>query len=165
MSLDAFNGAPRDEAVTAVKPCLGIARWVAGVVDRRPYADREELLGTARSVAQPFTDSEIELALAQHPRLGEQATGSGAAARMSAAEQASLGERSDDFEAALAHGHAEYERKFDRVFLIRAAGRSRSEILTELERRLANSAQEERVEVARELREIAVLRLEKVINS
>ena len=40
--------------------------------------------------------------------------------------------------AALAEGNREYEQRFGRVFLIRAAGRSSSEVLAELRRRLGN---------------------------
>jgi 2-oxo-4-hydroxy-4-carboxy-5-ureidoimidazoline decarboxylase len=65
----------------------------------------------------------------------------------------------------LAAGNADYERRFDRVFLIRAAGRSRIEILSELERRLAHSDEQELPIVADELRQIALLRLQGVIES
>ena len=46
--------------------------------------------------------------------------------------------------AALAEGNREYEKRFDRVFLIRAAGRSSAEILAELHRRLGNDDETER---------------------
>ena len=62
--------------------------------------------------------------------------------------------------AELAAGNVAYEQRFDRVFLIRAAGRSADEILAELERRLENDDAAERDETVRQLREIAVLRLE-----
>ena len=46
----------------------------------------------------------------------------------------------------LAEGNRAYEERFDRVFLIRAAGRSAPEILEELERRLGNDDAAERAE-------------------
>ncbi len=45
------------------------------------------------------------------------------------------------------------------MFLIRAAGRSGEEMVRECERRLGNTKDEEFVEIARQLREIAMLRL------
>ncbi len=51
------------------------------------------------------------------------------------------------------------------MFLIRAAGRSEAEILGALEARLANDPETERGVVASELREIAVLRLERLVTS
>lgn len=165
MTLDEFNNATRDAAVTAIQPCLDISRWVETIADQRPFENTQALLETARHAAEPFTQAEIDGALAHHPRIGERAAGSGTEARMSAAEQASLGDSSTELEAELAAGNADYERKFDRVFLIRAAGRSRSEILAELKRRMAHTEDEELPVIAGQLREIALLRLEGVINS
>ncbi|HET7315652.1 2-oxo-4-hydroxy-4-carboxy-5-ureidoimidazoline decarboxylase [Salinisphaera sp.] len=165
MTLEEFNTIDRDTAVAAVRPCLDIARWGEAIVDRRPYPDLAFVLDTARVAAEPFTTAEIDSALAHHPRIGERAAGSGAEARMSAAEQAGLGDSSAELEQALADGNADYERRFDRVFLIRAAGRSRSEILSELERRMAHTEDEELAVIAGQLREIALLRLEGVIDS
>jgi len=64
---------------------------------------------------------------------------------------------------ALRAGNAEYEKKFGRVFLIRAAGRSGPEILEALNARLLHDYTQELAVVRRELTEIAVLRLEKVL--
>jgi 2-oxo-4-hydroxy-4-carboxy-5-ureidoimidazoline decarboxylase len=71
----------------------------------------------------------------------------------------------DDTEvlAALAEGNRAYEGRFDRVFLIRAACRSSSEILSELRRRLRNDDDTERAETVAALREIALLRLKDVM--
>jgi len=63
----------------------------------------------------------------------------------------------------LAGGNREYEQRFDRVFLVRAARRSSSEILAELRRRLDNDDDTERAETAAALREIALLRLKDVM--
>ena len=63
----------------------------------------------------------------------------------------------------LAAGNRAYEERFDRVFLIRAAGRDAPEILAELERRLGNDDATERGETVTQLREIALLRLEQVV--
>jgi 2-oxo-4-hydroxy-4-carboxy-5-ureidoimidazoline decarboxylase len=62
----------------------------------------------------------------------------------------------------MAQGNAAYEARFGRVFLIRAAGRSRAEIFGELERRLDNDDATELRETAEQLRDIAVLRLQTV---
>ena len=61
-------------------------------------------------------------------------------------------------------GNAAYEARFGRVFLVRAAGRSSSEILAELERRLGNDEATERAETVTALRDIALLRLEGLVG-
>ena len=60
-------------------------------------------------------------------------------------------------------GNAAYEQRFDRVFLIRAAGRSAEEILAELDRRLENDDATERAETVDNLRQITALRLEQAL--
>jgi len=64
----------------------------------------------------------------------------------------------------LAEGNRAYEEKFGHVFLIRAAGRDATEILSELERRLSNDEGTERAETLGALRQIALLRLEQVVS-
>ena len=64
----------------------------------------------------------------------------------------------------LAAGNRAYEQRFSRVFIIRAAGRTRAEILAELERRLTLDDATELVIVGEQLRDIALLRLEKLFG-
>lgn len=68
-----------------------------------------------------------------------------------------------DVRDAIATGNAAYERRFGRVFLIRAAGRSPEQILAALTARLGNDDATEDAVVAGELREIALLRLEQAV--
>ena len=143
MEIETFNAASRDDAI----------------VDARPYTSIDAVLQCARSAAEPFTQAEIDGALAHHPRIGERARGSGAEAKFSTTEQAGLGTSSHDIEHALRQGNRDYENKFGRVFLIRAAGRDRAEILAELHRRMHNDTATELREIGAQLREIALGRL------
>jgi 2-oxo-4-hydroxy-4-carboxy-5-ureidoimidazoline decarboxylase len=160
MQLEQFNSGGHAEAVAFLRPCLDIQRWIDELANARPYSSIEALLAAGRSAANPFTPAEIEAALAHHPRIGERAQGDSAEARLSAAEQAGLGEADAAVARALAEGNRLYEAKFRQVFLIRATGRSRAEILTALNTRLAHTAEEEQPIIGQQLREIAVLRLE-----
>jgi 2-oxo-4-hydroxy-4-carboxy-5-ureidoimidazoline decarboxylase len=160
MHLEQFNAASRAEAADALRPCLDIQRWIDDVADARPYPDLEALLEAGRAAAEPFTPAEIDAALAHHPRIGERAKGNSTEARLSQAEQAGLGEADAAVAEALAEGNRAYEEKFAQVFLIRAAGRSREEILAALNTRLGHTPAEEQAIIGEQLREIAVLRLE-----
>ena len=157
--LDAFNSAGRSEAIALLRPCLDIPRWCASLVDGRPYASVAELEAAAESAASPFTVDEVDAALAHHPRIGERPAGSGAEASMSRAEQAGVDPSDAAGAAALAEGNRAYEQRFGRVFLIRAAGRSATEILGALNERLEHTDAEEQPVVADQLRQIALLRL------
>ena len=164
MHLEQFNAASRTEAVGALRPCLDIQRWIDELADARPYADLDTLLEAGRRAADPFTPAEIEAALAHHPRIGERAQGSSTEARLSQSEQAGLGEADAAVAEALAEGNRIYDEKFGQVFLIRAAGRSREEILAALNTRLGHTPEEEQAIIGQQLREIAVLRLEGLIG-
>ena len=95
------------------------------------------------STPRELDDDELEAALARHPRIGERA-GAGHDAAFSAREQSGVDRSDADVAARLADGNRAYEERFDRVFLIRAAGRDAAEILAELERRLDNDDETER---------------------
>jgi 2-oxo-4-hydroxy-4-carboxy-5-ureidoimidazoline decarboxylase len=120
------------------------------------------VLHRARSAASSFTDAELDAALGRHPKIGEQA-GAGHDADFSAREQSAVADADPAVTEAIRAGNAEYEDRFDRVFLIRAAGRPATEILAELRRRLSNTPEAERAEVVTQLREIALTRLETVL--
>ncbi|MGY4541947.1 2-oxo-4-hydroxy-4-carboxy-5-ureidoimidazoline decarboxylase [Arthrobacter sp. UYNi723] len=160
MHFEQFNTAGRPEATDFLRPCLDIQRWIDELADARPYSSFDALLAAGRSAANPFTPAEIEAALAHHPRIGERAQGDSAEARLSQSEQAGLGVADAAVAEALAEGNRAYEEKFGQVFLIRAAGRSREEILAALNTRLAHAPEAEQSIIGQQLREIAVLRLE-----
>ncbi|BCW80298.1 2-oxo-4-hydroxy-4-carboxy-5-ureidoimidazoline decarboxylase [Arthrobacter sp. NicSoilC5] len=164
MKLAEFNSADPAAAQAILRPCIDVSRWVEAVAGARPYANRDGLLAFAAKAASPFTPAEVEAAMTHHPRIGERPTTAGTEASMSRSEQAGVDPADTAVADALARGNREYEDKFGRVFLIRAAGRSAQDILAALDQRLTNSAEEEDRIVAQQLREIAVLRLEGVIS-
>lgn len=139
--------------------CLHVPRWVDEVVGQAPFASVDALLAVAAEAATPLSPEEIDEAMADHPRIGQRPAGTGAAASFSRAEQASSQSEDAALAARLQAGNAAYEAKFGRVFLVRAAGRDRPEILAELERRLRLDPGAELEVVGTELRDIALLRI------
>ena len=156
MLITEFNSSARDAAVGVVKPALDIPRWYDAIVDGRPYASIEAVTEAAMQVAAPLTEAELDHALGHHPRIGERAAGDSAEAAHARSEQAGVDESAAE---ALAAGNRAYEEKFDRVFLVRAAGRSADDILALLEQRLSHTPEQELVVIDQQLREIAALRL------
>jgi 2-oxo-4-hydroxy-4-carboxy-5-ureidoimidazoline decarboxylase len=162
VSVDGFNALPEAEATRRLLTCLNVPRWAAEVAGRRRYADYAALAAQAEASAAHLSDDELSSALDGHPRIGERA-GVGHDADFSAREQAQVDHNDAAVVAALAEGNRQYEQRFGRVFLIRAARRSSSEILAELRRRLGNDDETERGETVASLREIALLRLKDVV--
>lgn len=162
MTAPSLDTLPEAQARELLRGCLAVDRWVEEVLAGRPYGDRDALLAAADLAARELTPEEVDAALAGHPRIGER-PGAGHNAAASAREQAGVDPAAGDTAARLAAGNAAYERRFDRVFLIRAAGRSAQEILAELDRRLGNDDETERAEVVDNLRQIALLRLQEAV--
>jgi 2-oxo-4-hydroxy-4-carboxy-5-ureidoimidazoline decarboxylase len=159
MRIEEFNALDADTASAAVRPCADIESWVQAVVSERPYDDLRSLLDRADARARDWTGDEVQRALADHPRIGERHAGGGPSAAMSAREQGGVAADADVQER-LRAGNAAYEERFDRIYLVRAAGRSATEILAMLEERLGNDPETELAMTAGQLREIALLRLE-----
>src|SRR4051794_17299694 len=151
------------ETRSLLETALHVSRWVSEVASGCPYVSLDSLIGVADLAARSLSSAEVEEALSFHPRIGS--AGSGSSAALSRSEQAASATDDPVLVGAMAAGNAAYEERFGRIFLIRAAGRSRPEILAELERRLASSPADEEREVADQLREIALLRLRTLFGS
>lgn len=158
----AFDAAAPQVLRPRLMACARVPRWCTELLDGRPFGTREAILEFADACARSWSDDEVEAALAGHPRIGERAVGADAEAEASRREQGGLaGDVRSEREWVAAN--RAYEGRFGRIFLIRAAGRSSTEMLEELRRRMALDPAEEAVERSRQLREIAVLRLGELV--
>src|ERR1017187_3949230 len=79
----------------------------------------------------------------------------------SAQEQRNVGDAEDAVKNALGDANREYERRFNRIFIVCATGKSAPEILEILRRRLKNDAETELHEAAEQQRQITEIRLRK----
>ncbi|MFT3887505.1 MAG: 2-oxo-4-hydroxy-4-carboxy-5-ureidoimidazoline decarboxylase [Arachnia sp.] len=159
MFLDDFNRAEAADAVQAALVWAAVPSWAEAVAAGRPYATVDDAAAEAEEASLAWVSADLDTALAHHPRIGERPSGDDAEAEASRREQAAMGEATHELAAAMAEANAAYERRFGRVFLIRAAGRSPEEMLAEARRRLRNDDEFEAREALDQLRQIALLRL------
>jgi len=157
--LDEFNALPAADAEAELLSCCAAPAWARRVAAARPYADADALAAEGERAFDALDWTDVATAVAAHPRIGERATGTDRESAWSRAEQ-SAATASDE----LAEANAEYERRFDMVFLIRATGRDSDEILATLRERLGNDEATEREVVRGQLREIVALRLRKLVT-
>lgn len=165
MTVSSLSTITEAELREGLRTCLAIPRWIDDVVAAGPYGGVDQLVDAAYRAATPLSAAEVDQAMSDHPRIGEQVHGDGRAQQLSRLEQQSSTSTDAQLADALANGNKAYERKFGRVFLIRAAGRSRMEILAELTRRTELDPDTEVDIVATELRDIAMLRIPQVFES
>lgn len=159
MDLAEFNTADDDRLTGELRACNAAASFAPAVVGGRPYESVDALVGWAGEVSRALPWAEVVDALAAHPRIGDRVSGDSAEASSSRREQASMSTADAAVKDAILAGNREYEEKFDHVFLVRAAGRSPEEMLTELTRRLGHTPDQERPEVLEQLAQITELRV------
>lgn len=165
MNIDEFNALEPEAAAAVLRPALDIPRWSDEIIAARPFGTVEELLEASRTAAEPLTETEIDQALAHHPRIGDRAEGTSAEAGLSRSEQSAIDPDDAELQRELRARNVAYEERFGRVFLIRAAGRSPAQILDALEERMTHQPEHELQVVAEQLRQIATLRLEGLLTA
>lgn len=167
--LTRWNHLPPDQAVKVILPCCGSKAWAREMVARRPFADDAALLAASSEVWRGLSRSDWMEAFQSHPRIGESRPASplstpsapSQSVEWSAQEQQKVGDADEGVKIALADANREYERRFDRIFIVCATGKSAAEILEILQRRLTNDADTELHEAAEQQRQITQIRLRK----
>jgi 2-oxo-4-hydroxy-4-carboxy-5-ureidoimidazoline decarboxylase len=159
-----FNALPAGEARAELLECCASGAWADAVLAARPFTSLADALAASDEAFARLTADDVDAALADHPRIGERAAGEGRSAQWSRSEQSSVQGADGDTAALLRELNAAYEQRFDRVFLIRAAGRSPEEMAAECRRRLGNDDATETGEVREQLRQITALRLERMLG-
>jgi 2-oxo-4-hydroxy-4-carboxy-5-ureidoimidazoline decarboxylase len=150
------------EARELLRSCCGATRWVEGMLSRRPFGTMAGLLESADAVWRDTGPADWEEAFAHHPRIGESESGASVgagAAGFSAKEQSAATRAPPELRSELAAANREYERRFGRIFIVRAAGRSAEELLRLLKARLSNPPEQELRIAAAEQGAILRLRL------
>ncbi len=144
----------------------GRPRGLGKVAERRPLKDEASLLAASDEIWRGLVIPDWMEAFSKHPRIGERKPPQQAAAKSlawSEEEQRKVGGAGDSVRLALAEGNREYERRFQRVFIVCATGKSGPEILEILKRRLQNDEATELQEAVEEQRKIVNIRLKKWI--
>jgi 2-oxo-4-hydroxy-4-carboxy-5-ureidoimidazoline decarboxylase len=159
-----WNFLPVAAAVNEILPCCGSRAWAYGTVARRPLISEAVLLTMSDEIWRSLTESDWVEALCSHPRIGESQPpkiASKLSGAWSAREQESVEDASESTRIALAEGNREYERRFNRIFIVCATGKSPDEILTILRGRLENNQHTELQEAVEQQRQITQIRLRK----
>ena len=165
-AVEVFNSLPAVRLEQDLLACCAAPAWGAAVVAKRPYRERADIRATADAAARALSWDEVLTGLSAHPRIGERAAGDSREAAWSRREQSAAAQSTDDAtRAALVEVNRAYEERFGHVFLIFASGRTQEEILAAAHERLGNDEATERGVVADQLRRIALLRLERVLDA
>ena len=155
-----FNEAPVDALRSRLLSLTAVDAWADGLLAGRPYDELDAVLATSDAIVAELDQSQIDAALAGHPRIGERAEGlDDESAARSAKEQSAMSRADADVQDAVTRGNADYERRFGRIYLVAAAGRSADDLLDLLQQRLDNDPVTELEVVRQELARISRMRL------
>jgi 2-oxo-4-hydroxy-4-carboxy-5-ureidoimidazoline decarboxylase len=165
VTLDDLNRAPRNDAERALRACCNSGRWVEALLALRPFTSVDALAKASDIAWRQTGPNDWREAIAGHPRIGERSAPSAddRSGNWSVREQSAIDTASDATRAELAAANREYEARFGHIFLVSATGKSASELLDIVRRRLQNEPDAELAIAGEELRQIARLRLEKLI--
>jgi len=165
--LTRWNRLSAEEAENEIVACCGSRAWARLMTNRRPIADEALLLRTSDEVWRSLGEQDWMEAFQSHPRIGASRPAQGVGHRSAAwstEEQGKVHEEADAVKAALEAGNQEYERRFGRIFLVCATGKTGSEILEILRHRLDNDRVTEMQEAAEQQRQITRVRLKRWLS-
>jgi len=149
-----------------LEAACGSTLWVSLMAERLPYATGNELHVAADEAFDELSEDDWLEAFAHHPRIGDVAdlrARFAASGAQSEREQAGIADTPDEVLEQLAAGNLAYEQRFGFVFLVRAAGRTASEMLELQQARLGEDRSTEFATASEQQREITHLRLEQVL--
>ena len=161
-----WNGLPQEEAAREIFLCCGSRTWAASMASKRPMHDEAALLEASDEIWRGLDEEDWLEAFQSHPRIGESHAKKTAAPQSSVwseQEQRQAASADEAIKLALKWGNREYEQKFGRIFIVCATGKSASEILEILRRRLHNDEATELQQAAEEQRQIMHIRLKQWI--
>jgi allantoicase len=154
--VNALSSSAFEDQVVA---CCASPGWARGLEGVRPFSDFASVLEASDAAWAKLSPEDRRAAFDAHPRIGDRG-----GSAWSQQEQAGTATADDETLRALEIGNRDYEARFGHVFLINASGKTSSEMLEELRRRMTNEPEAELAEAAEQQRQIARIRLEKVVR-
>jgi 2-oxo-4-hydroxy-4-carboxy-5-ureidoimidazoline decarboxylase len=166
--LDRWNSLDPATAAHEALPCCGSQAWAVALASKRPFKDTASVVETSAAVWSALPEDAWQEAFNSHPRIGQkhaQTVATEKSLQWSAQEQRAALSTDMAAKRALEEANHRYEQKFGRIFIVRATGKTPSEILAILETRLQNDATTELREAAEQQRQITQLRLQRWLES
>lgn len=162
-----LNAMDEPDVRAALTDFCAAPAWIDRMASSRPFSTSAAVLAAADSAADAVGPDDWREAFRHHPAMGESTAERGqsdAGQALSAREQSAARQGSASDLAALAEGNRTYQDRFGHVFIVCAAGKTASEMLTMLRERLTNDPDSELRVAAGEQRRITRLRLEKLLG-
>jgi allantoicase len=142
----------------------GARAWAHAMVKKKATGSLDALVKASAEAFEKLSEDDWMEAFAAHPRIGGKKPDGAATAQSkawSAKEQSRVGAASERTKKRLAKANEAYEKKFGRIYIVCATGRTAEEMIALAEKRLKNGPAKELKASAAEQQKITELRLGK----
>jgi 2-oxo-4-hydroxy-4-carboxy-5-ureidoimidazoline decarboxylase len=154
-----LNALEPEEARRQFLNCCGSTVWAERMLQFRPFSNVREMHADATALLAELSEVSWKEAFSRHPRIGTTA----GVSKWSAQEQKGVDGAERQTLAELAELNDAYFAKFGYIYIVCATGKSATEMLELLKRRLAHEAKTELIYAAAEQAKITHLRLDKLL--
>lgn len=164
--LAALRAMPAPELEAALRACCGSTAWVKKMQNARAFGSLGDLEAANAKIWNGLPATDWDEAFKAHPRIGEKkAEGpqSKTAQGWSASEQSKVDAASQATLDALREANVAYEKKFGRIYIVCATGKTAEEMLAIAKERMQNDPDTELRRAAAEQLAITNLRLRKLV--
>ena len=165
ISISQLNEATKSEADDAFMQCCTASRWVMNMVNRRPFADIDDLLSASETYWKEMKNADFLEAFEGHPKIGDPDSLKNkyrSTLSMASDEQSSVEQASESIIHELANQNTLYYDKFGFIFIVCATGKSAQQMLDLIKIRISNTPENEIKVAAAEQGKITAIRLKKL---
>lgn len=161
MTFEEFNRLDQQQLQGLFESVCHCKSWAQAMTALAPFSHVAELLVKADELWAKVGEAEILESMQGHARIGDLQAMADKFSK-AATEQGQVAAADPDVIAALFNGNKAYEEKFGFIFIVFATGKSADTMLRLLQRRLANSRDQELREAQRQQALITENRLQKL---
>jgi allantoicase len=155
-----INALPEADRARLFHQCATSQRYARALAAKAPFADMDALSRASIACFSNLEESDWNEMFQGHPRIGERKPD-----RLAMLEQKGMDAATPSQRAELAAVNEAYEQKFGRIYLVCATGKSAEELLRLAKLRLAGEPAEELENARTAQREIASIRLRKLLRA
>jgi 5-hydroxyisourate hydrolase/2-oxo-4-hydroxy-4-carboxy-5-ureidoimidazoline decarboxylase len=163
MTLSNFNNLDRETAKQHLFACCGATKWADLMMQHFPFSSEKQLVDLSTDIwYDQCIEGDWRESFTHHPKIGDVKS---LTEKFAGKEQAGVAVATEVTINALAQANADYEKKFEFIFIVCATGKSATEMLQLLLDRLQNTMDEELHIAMGEQQKISIIRFKKLLTS
>jgi len=168
MNIKQLNHMLHNDLLIELEKCCGSSEWVKGMVNSRPFYDKESLHEISDKIWGGVSSKDFLEAFTHHPQIGDVDSLKkkfASTANWAGNEQKGASQASDEILEQLKRANDKYLKCFGFIFIVCATGKTAKEMLDLLNDRMGNDEAIELHIAATEQNKITHLRLDKLLKS